>query len=66
VLKVIAQRTVALGSRDADNRFGLARGGSTNVAVARLFADGHLMADPSTRTGWRIVDPFVAAWLRDG
>lgn len=66
VLKVIAQRTVALGSRDADNRFGLARGGSTNVAVARLFADGHLMADPSTRTGWRLVDPFVAAWLRDG
>jgi hypothetical protein len=65
VLKVIAHRTVALGSRDADARFGLAKGGSTRVAVERLFADGHLIPDASTRTGWRIVDPFVAAWLRD-
>jgi hypothetical protein len=64
-LKVIAHRTVALGSRDADVRFGLAKGGSTKVAVERLFGDGHVMEDPSTRTGWRIVDPFVAAWLRE-
>jgi hypothetical protein len=23
------------------------------------------VADPSTRTGWRVVDPFLAAWLRE-
>jgi hypothetical protein len=65
VLKVIAQRTVALGGRDAAERFGLAKGGSSRTAVDRLFGDGHLMRDEETRTGWRIVDPFLAAWLRD-
>ncbi|MEA2392718.1 MAG: hypothetical protein QOJ82_609 [Solirubrobacteraceae bacterium] len=65
VLKVIAQRTVALGSRDAYARFGLAKGGSTKTAVDRLFGDGHLLGDASTRSGWRIVDPFLGAWLRD-
>jgi uncharacterized protein len=65
VLKVIAQRTVALGSRDADIRYGLAKGGSTRIAVDRLFAEGHVVEDPATRTGWRIVDPFLASWLRE-
>ncbi|MDP9344771.1 MAG: hypothetical protein M3P44_03435 [Actinomycetota bacterium] len=66
VLKVIAQRSIALGSREAESRFGLARGGSTRSAVDRLFADGHVIEDEATRTGWRVVDPFLAAWLRDG
>jgi len=65
VLKVIAQRTVALGSREAELRFGLAKGGSTKAAVDRLFGDGHLLRDDATRTGWRIVDPFLGAWLRE-
>jgi len=65
VMKVIAQRTVALGSREAAVRFGLTRGGSTKAAVDRLVADGHVVHDASMRTGWRIVDPFLAAWLRD-
>jgi hypothetical protein len=61
---VIAQRDVALGSRQADVRFGLAKGGSSRLAVERLFAEGHVVADASTRTGWRVVDPFLAARLR--
>ena len=65
VLKVIAHRVMALGSHEADVRFGLAKGGSTKLAVERLFAEGHLVEDASTRTGWRVVDPFLAAWLRD-
>jgi hypothetical protein len=64
-LKVVAQRTVALGSREADLRFGLSKGGSAQAAVERLFGDGHLIEDESTRTGWTIVDPFLAAWLLD-
>jgi hypothetical protein len=64
-LKVIAQRTVALGSRDADLRFGLPKGGSAKAAVARLFGDGHLVEDRAERTGWRLVDPFLATWLRE-
>jgi len=47
------------------SRFGLAKGGSTKAAVDRLLADGHVVRDASTRTGWRLVDPLLAAWLRD-
>jgi hypothetical protein len=35
----------------------------TVVAVERL-GERQLVADDQTRSGWRIVDPFVAAWLR--
>jgi hypothetical protein len=65
VLKVIAHRTVALTGNEAAQRFGLGKSGSTGVAVDRLVGDGHLVADPSTRTRWRVVDPFLAAWLRE-
>lgn len=64
-LKVIAQRIIPLGGREADVRYGLIKGGSAQAAVERLFADGHLVSDEATRTGWRIVDPFLAAWLRE-
>ncbi len=66
VLKVVASRTVALNSREAETRFGLVKSGSTRLALDRLFADGHLIEDPAARTGWRVVDPFLAAWLRQG
>jgi uncharacterized protein len=66
VLKAVAHRTVALAGREAANRFGLSKSGSTQVAVERLFAEGHLAADDSARSGWRIVDPFLGAWLRGG
>lgn len=64
-LKVIAHRTVALTGREAERRFGLAKSGSTQPAVQRLVGDGHLVADDATRSGLRVVDPFLAAWLRD-
>jgi hypothetical protein len=65
VLKTIAHRTVALTGREAAERFGLAKSGSTNVAVERLLGEGHLVADDTTRSGLRVLDPFLAAWLRD-
>jgi len=64
VLKVVAFRTVALTGREAAERFGLAKSGSALTAVNRLVGDGHLVADSATRTGWRVIDPFLAAWLR--
>ncbi|HST43170.1 MAG TPA: ATP-binding protein [Conexibacter sp.] len=64
VLKTIAHRTVPLSGKEAQERFGLAKSGSTQVAVERLVRDGTLVADETTRTGWRVVDPFLAAWLR--
>jgi hypothetical protein len=66
VLKAIAYRTVPLAGKEAVERFGLAKSGSTQVAVDRLFAEGHLVRDESTRSRWRILDPFLSAWLREG
>ncbi|CAN5281790.1 hypothetical protein BH20ACT16_BH20ACT16_13790 [soil metagenome] len=65
VLKVIAHRAVALTGGEAAQRFGLAKSGSTQLAVDRLAGDGQLVADTTTRSGWRVVDPFLAAWLRE-
>jgi hypothetical protein len=65
VLKVVAHRTVALSGREAAERFGLAKSGSARIALDRLVRDGHLVADAGTRSGWRLVDPFLAAWLRE-
>jgi uncharacterized protein len=64
VLKTIAHRTVPLAGREAAARFGLPKSGSTQVAVERLVSEGHVVADDQWRTGWRVVDPFLAAWLR--
>lgn len=60
----VAQRTVSLSSREAATRFGLAKGGSTQGAVDRMVGDGTLVVDATTRSGWRVVDPLLAAWLR--
>jgi uncharacterized protein len=65
VLKVVAHRTVALRGREAAERFGLAKSGSTGTALDRLVRDGLLVADPAMRSGWRVVDPFLARWLRE-
>lgn len=64
-LKVIAQRTIPLASHQADQRYGLPKGGSAQAAVRRLHNDGHLVHDHTTRTSWRIVDPFLASWLNE-
>jgi uncharacterized protein len=64
VLKVVAHWTVPLTGREAAERFGLGKSGSTHVAVERLVAEGHLVADEGARSGWRVVDPFLSTWLR--
>jgi hypothetical protein len=65
VLKMIAHRTIPLASREAQVRFDLPKTGSAKQAVERLARDGHIIEDPTSRTGWKITDPFLAAWLRD-
>jgi uncharacterized protein len=65
VLKAVAHRTVPLSGKEAADRFGLGKSGSTQVAVDRLFAEGHLVRDDSARSGWRVLDPFLADWLRE-
>jgi hypothetical protein len=65
VLAVVADGTIALNSRDARERFGLAKTGSNQQAVQSLADDG-LINEAPTRTGWAIVDPLLALWLRNG
>lgn len=62
-LKVVAAGTVPLRGREAAERFGLSKSGSTQVAVDRLAAEGVLTGDAATRTGWRVVDPLFTLWL---
>lgn len=64
ILKAVANREVGLTSREAAIRFGLAKSGSTRLAVDRLVRDGTLVLDDATRSGYRVVDPLLAAWLR--
>lgn len=64
-LKAIADRRVTLTGGDAAARFALPKSGSTSMAVERLAGEGHLTADETTRSGWRVVDPFLGSWRRD-
>jgi hypothetical protein len=34
--------------------------------VDRLLAEGHLIRDESARSRLRVLDPFLASWLREG
>lgn len=65
VLKVIADNQVTLSSNAATERYGLVRGRTTAAAADKLVRDGHLVKAAATVSGYRIVDPFLAAWLRE-
>jgi hypothetical protein len=65
VLAVIAEGTIGLGSRAARDRFGLLKTGSNQQAVRQLADEAHIV-EADTRTGWTVVDPLLALWLRGG
>lgn len=45
---------------------GLGRGGGTRAALDALEARADIAADPRSVSGYRVVDPLLAAWLRAG
>lgn len=45
---------------------GGSRGGAVSAAARALVERGEILRDPSTATGYRVVDPLLAAWIRDG
>jgi hypothetical protein len=65
VLAVVADGTLALNSGLARERYGLPKTGSNRQAIQHLADEGHI-ARESTRTGWTVVDPMLALWLRNG
>lgn len=50
----------------ASRRHGGSRGGSAKSATDVLLDNGEIYADRATATGYRLVDPLLAAWIRSG
>lgn len=66
LMAVISERTTPLQGRVAHERYGVSKTGSNQSTVERLLHNGHVVADETTRTGWRVVDPLLELWLANG
>jgi hypothetical protein len=64
VLVTIAGNTSGLYA--AARTQGGSRGGAVRAATSALVDAGELVEDPAARTGYRVVDPLLAAWIGDG
>jgi hypothetical protein len=60
-LTAVAENTSALYA--ASRRHGGSRGGAIHTAVKALEDRGEITNDPSARTGYRLTDPLLAAWI---
>jgi uncharacterized protein len=65
-LTAIALDEGPLYGRAAGRRQGGSRGGALQAAVRGLVDRGEVVEDPARRTGHRVVDPLLAAWVRGG
>ncbi len=64
VLAAVAANAAPLYS--ATRHFGGSRGGAVGAAVRQLLDRGEVVEDTTTATGYRVVDPLLAAWVRAG
>ena len=62
-LTAIAENTTPLYA--AGRRHGGSRGGAISSAITALEDRGEITEDPTTRTGFRLTDPLLAAWITD-
>ena len=62
-LTAIAENTTPLYA--AGRRHGGSRGGAISGAITALEDRGEITEDPTTRTGFRLTDPLLAAWITD-
>lgn len=62
-LTAVAENTSALYA--AGRRHGGSRGGAVHTAVQALGDRGEIARDPNARTGFRLTDPLLAAWIAD-
>ncbi len=63
LMAVIAQRSMPLQGRAARERYGISKTGGNQNTLNRLQRDGHIVADETAATGWRVVDPLLERWL---
>jgi hypothetical protein len=66
LMAVISERATPLQGRVARERYGVSKTGSNQDTIERLQRDGHVVADETTTTGWRVVDPLLELWLANG
>jgi hypothetical protein len=53
-------------ARSTQRMVGGSRGGGMEHAITSLLGGGELVEDPSSPTGYRVVDPLLAHWVRGG
>ncbi len=63
-LAAISENTTPLYA--SGRQHGGSRGGAIRTAVRALQDRGEITDDPVTRTGHRLTDPLLAAWVNDG
>jgi uncharacterized protein len=66
LMAVISERITPLQGRVARERYGVRKTGSNQDTIEHLQQDGHVVADATTTTGWRVVDPLLELWLANG
>jgi uncharacterized protein len=63
-LTVVAEDSAHLYA--AARNHGGSRGGAVGSAIRALEERGEVAVDPDTRTGYRLIDPLLAAWIVEG
>jgi hypothetical protein len=66
VLVLVAEGRLPLFGREAHEELGVPRGGGLRSTVAALADRGELIDDKRTRSGYRVIDPLLARWIREG
>jgi hypothetical protein len=64
VLTAVAENAAPLYA--AGRSHGGSRGGAVRGAIRVLEDRGEIAAEPGARTGYRLTDPLLAAWIREG
>jgi hypothetical protein len=64
VLTAVAEGSESIYA--ATRRHGGSRGGAPQTALEALQDRGEIVEAPTTETGYRLVDPLLAAWVRQG
>lgn len=64
VLTAVAENVAGLYSATTQRRVGGSRGAAYQHAAQALVDSGDLVADDRTQTGYQLVDPLLARWIR--
>jgi uncharacterized protein len=66
LISLIADNAMAVNAVAAREVYGLPKTGSNRGALLALQATGEIVSHPGSASGWSVVDPLLALWLRGG